>query len=380
MDFMKQLLYDLFLAYENAKRNKRSTSSVMEFEYDFESQLIQLAQDLYDRTYTISTSTYFIHQDRVVREIFAAHFRDRIVHHLRYRYVYPYIDPYFIHDSYSWRVGKGTSYWVSRASYFTRSCSSNYTTDCRILKLDIKSFFVSIHKDILRNQIQKLLSLVSHKIPCDMDRLSRLTHLLVYHDPTQNYHFIWDPSQRSLIPSYKSLFGASSTIWIPIGNLTSQVFANIMMNQLDQRIKNTMNIRYYGRYVDDMIILHRSKDFLLNLKWSIQYFLQSNFWLSLHPHKVYLQHYSKGVAFCGIMILPYRTYVLRRTIKKLHIVLHCLLAWYTYQKRIAVLNSYFGLLSHNHHYQLIQTLGQKFIYIYPSYRFHNGIVQSLTSL
>lgn len=101
MDFMKQLLYDLFLAYENAKRNKRSTSSVMEFEYDFESQLIQLAQDLYDRTYTISTSTYFIHQDRVVREIFAAHFRDRIVHHLRYRYVYPYIDPYFIHDSYS---------------------------------------------------------------------------------------------------------------------------------------------------------------------------------------------------------------------------------------------------------------------------------------
>ena len=152
-----QLLCDLFQAYYNARRNKRNTVNVLKFELDYEVKLFKLYQEIKSRTYELSRSICFIVFKPVQREIFAADFRDRIVHHLIYNYINPFFERIFINDSYSCRINKGTSYGIKRLDYFIRSCSRNYTQDCYILKLDIKGYFMSMDRSILYEKIEKTI-------------------------------------------------------------------------------------------------------------------------------------------------------------------------------------------------------------------------------
>ena len=133
----RQLLYDLFQAYYNARTNKRNTKSALAFERNYESNLFCLYEEIINRKYKIKPSVCFINYSHVKREIFAADFRDRIVHHLIYNYISPVFERIFINDSYSCRTGKGTSYGINRLQYFIKSCSDNYNKPCFILKLDI---------------------------------------------------------------------------------------------------------------------------------------------------------------------------------------------------------------------------------------------------
>ncbi|USN56663.1 MAG: hypothetical protein H6766_06645 [Candidatus Peribacteria bacterium] len=134
----QELLIDLFHAYYAARLTKRNTSSQLAFEIDYEEQLIALCDELLDESYQIGPSMCFIVYDPVQREIFAASFRDRVVHHLIYRSIYDIIDRQLIHDAWSCRVGRGTHYGVRRIDHRIRSCSHNYSQDCYILKLDIQ--------------------------------------------------------------------------------------------------------------------------------------------------------------------------------------------------------------------------------------------------
>lgn len=310
----QKLLEDLFQAYYDARRNKRNTSSALKFEMNYESNILQLGEELLSWKYVIGKSVCFIINDPVKREIFAADFRDRIVHHLVYNYIYQIFDNHFINDSYSCRVGKGTHYGIKRVDHFIRSCSGNYCQDSWILKLDVKGFFMSIDKQILRQITSDFLTKYLFKLSCDLEFLLPLLHQLIFHDPTKHYHFQWNKSDYLWLPDDKSLFHSWPYIGLPIGNLTSQLFANIYLDKLDKFIKYQLGVKYYGRYVDDFVLIHTDKQFLLSLIPQIKLFLQQELKLTLHPKKIYLQHYTKWVKFLGAFIKPHRIYMHKRTI------------------------------------------------------------------
>ena len=156
----KQLLNDLFRAYYDARKNKRNKINSLAFEIDYEKQLFKLADEIWDYRYEPEPSVCFISDYPVKREIFAASFRDRVVHHLIYNYISPIFEKRFINDAYSCRPGKGTSYGIKRLDHFIRSCSENYKKDCYVLKLDIKGYFMSMNRSVLYEKTVKTLQKV----------------------------------------------------------------------------------------------------------------------------------------------------------------------------------------------------------------------------
>lgn len=187
----ESLLVDLFRAYYDARRNKRNTHAQLACEIDYESQIMQLYDELMMGTYTISTSICFLMCDTVPREVFAASFRDRIIHHLLYNYIYQICDAQFVTNSYSCREGKGTHYGVKSLDHHIRSCSHNYTRDCYVLKLDIKGFFMHIDKERLRYILWQMAMPKLRSRHGDEVALwiwAMLTQVIM-HDPTCDYTF-----------------------------------------------------------------------------------------------------------------------------------------------------------------------------------------------
>ncbi|MCX6825534.1 MAG: RNA-directed DNA polymerase [candidate division SR1 bacterium] len=321
-----KLLTDLFQAYYDTRQHKRNTKSAVDFEMNYESKIIDLRNDLVNGTYVISPSICFIIQDPVQREVFAADFRDRIVHHLIYNYIYEIFDRHFIYDSYSCRLEKGTHFGIKRVDHFIRSCTQNYTRDAYILKLDIKGFFMHIDKHILFEKIKFFLSSFSkggvprsgggfkNKLTIDCDFLINLIHQVIFHDSTKNCIIKGKKTDRDGLPDDKSLFHSSKDTGLAIGNLTSQLFANVYLDSLDKYIKYELGFSYYGRYVDDFIFIDTDKQKLLSVITKIKDFLSDKLHLTLHPKKIYFQQYSKGVQFLGAYIKPHRTYIRKRTI------------------------------------------------------------------
>ncbi|NVP17146.1 hypothetical protein HUU51_00290 [Candidatus Gracilibacteria bacterium] len=142
----EKLLQNLFIAYYDARKNKRNKKTQLEFEINLESNLLSLYEELINGKYIVGKSIYFIQKTPVKREIFAGNFRDRIIHHLLYNYISPIFENEFIYDSYSCIKGRGTSFGIERINKAIRSCSNNYTEDCYILKLDISGYFMSFYK------------------------------------------------------------------------------------------------------------------------------------------------------------------------------------------------------------------------------------------
>jgi len=181
----QQLLLDLFRAYFDTRKNKRKTANALAFEADYEKKLFKLYEEIVNREYKIGQSICFIVDKPVKREIFAADFRDRIVHHLIFNYINPIFEKHFIKDSYSCRIGKGTSRGIKRVDHFIRSCSENYQKDCWILKLDIQGYFMAMDRNILYEKIESKLKAVRNA-DFDVDLMLYLVRAVVFHDPTQN--------------------------------------------------------------------------------------------------------------------------------------------------------------------------------------------------
>ena len=361
-----KITLDLFQAYFDARRNKRNTLNALEFERDFESQIFKLKDEILSLQYEPLPSICFLNKKPVLREIFAAHFRDRVVHHFIYNYISPIFEKKFINDSYSCRVGKGTHYAIKRASKFIRSCSENYTKDCYILKLDLLGYFMSINKDILFSTINNEIK--KHKIlSFDTNLILSLIQKTIFNNPTVNCKRYGNPNDWKKLPPTKSLFHASANCGLPIGNLTSQLFGNVYLNDFDHWIKKEFEIKYYGRYVDDLIIIHHNKKFLMNLITKINDFLRTNLSLNLHPHKIYIQHYSKGVNYLGAFIKPHRIYAGRRikgnfyqTIQKHNqIIRDHRPEPRELQNYLSSMNSYLGILRHFKSFQFIKKLIKK---------------------
>jgi retron-type reverse transcriptase len=321
-----------------------------------------LYRDLCDETYTISPTRRYIISDPVVREIIVLAFRDRIVQHLVHQYLYPLRDKRFIYDSYSNRVGKGTLAGIQRVDYFMRSCSHNYTRDCFVMKLDIQSCFLSVDRQILRDLIVQKMRMLD--VLWDKSWILSLVKKIIFHDYCHHSSDYTTSIQRSLLPPYKSLFFVPKSQGMPLGNLTSQLFANIYLHQLDQFIKHTLKIKYYARYVDDFVLFHKNKQYLLDYHREIRFFLSQQLKMTLHPHKFYLQHYSRWVKFLGVMIYPWYRVVGKRIISNcFHMIANrdgllprsadgtgCTSQWQC--KVYQSLMSYNGIALHHHCYRL----------------------------
>lgn len=375
-------LEDLFEAYFSCRKNKRKTADALSFEVDFEEKFIQLWREINDGTYTPGRSVAFIVNKPVKREIFAAAFRDRVVHHLIINKLNPLFEKSFIYDSCSCRIGKGTHFGIKRVDRFIKQCSENYTKNCYILKLDISGFFMHINRELL---FYRLLPFILYNYRGgERNRIIEICRAVIYNDPTKwcvikGARADWDD-----LPKRKSLFHSPENCGLPIGNLTSQVFANFYLNPFDHFIKHTLRLRYYSRYVDDFIIVHEDKQFLLELVPQLEAFLRFELGLLLHPRKRYVQHYRRGIAYLGAYIKPGRVYIGSRTkgnfkdsLMRHNEIVRCRPPCLgELQKFMSSVNSYLGIMRHYNTFLLRRKIllsdvsgwWWKYVYVSGGYR------------
>ncbi|MBI4707756.1 MAG: reverse transcriptase [Candidatus Omnitrophica bacterium] len=298
----------IYQAYLDCRKNKRNTFNALKFEINDGENLVKLEYELKNRTYHPSRSILFAAKKPKLREIFAADFPDRVVHHILVNSLEKIYEPIFIHDSYASRDGKGTHAAKERLEKFTRQITKNGHVRAYYLQLDIKDFFTSINKELLFIIIQRKV-----KNP----DILWLTQKVLFWDCTTSYVHKGDKQLLFNIPTNKSLFGKENRSGLPIGNLTSQYFANIYLNELDQYVKHVLKAHYYLRYVDDFVILSQDASQLRTWQAQIEEFLLSRLKLRLHPKRRKLASISNGIDFLGYIIRPTYVLVRRRVINNL---------------------------------------------------------------
>ena len=295
-------------AYLDCRRAKRNTPSARDFEQHQEALLYDLHADLAAGTWQPGRSTCFVITRPKPREVWAAPFRDRIVHHLLYNRIAPAIERSFIADTCACIPGRGTLYAARRLEAKVRSITQNHTRPAYYLKLDLANFFVTIDKPVLRDQLTR-------RIADPWWRALALQILL--HDPRTNADIRVPASRLALVPPHKSLLRQPAHLGLPIGNLSSQFFANVYLDALDQYAKHTLHARHYIRYVDDIIILGHTTAELRAHHDAIATFLPRRLHVALNPAKTVLQPVSRGIDFVGHLIKPHRTLPRRRTVHAL---------------------------------------------------------------
>jgi len=293
---------DVFDAYFSCRKQKRNTLNQLAFEVDLESNLVKLYRDLKSGNYKIGHSLAFIIMHPKIREVWAADFRDRVVHHIIYNALYERFSKQFIRDSYACIPGRGTHDTLKRVSGFARSITRNDTRRAYFLTADVANFFNTIDKT-------RLLEILDKNITGDEEWIRALVHQVVLHDPRS--HVVLRSSRElfAKVPKHKSFMRAQDNRGLPIGNLVSQFFANIYMNQLDQFVKHRLKVRYYGRYVDDVVLMHEDPAVLNEWYDAMDDFLNEKLGLHFHPNKKHLNRIDTGINFTGFIIKPGRTYL-----------------------------------------------------------------------
>lgn len=294
--YPKLCSYDnLKLAWRKARKRKTLKDYVMEFESDLENNLQNLRYGLQSFTYAPRPMKNFIVRDPKTRKISASHFRDRIVHHAICNIIAPIFERQFIHDSYANQINKGTHSAIKRAEKFMRKVSSlsNKSLSGRdgqlflkkkprlgyALKADIRHYFDTVDHEILLNIIERKIK--------DKDVIWLIKMIVNNH------------------------YSTTECKGMPLGNVTSQFFANVYLHNLDIFVKHVLKAKYYIRYVDDFIIYHKDRKLLENWKMQINNFLKCNLKIELHPHKSRIIQLGRGIT-----ILGYRIFYNYRLLKK----------------------------------------------------------------
>lgn len=279
----------LLNSYRLARRDNRYKRQVCKFDFFLEDNLFKLRWELLTNRYSPYPYTYFVVTDPKTRHVAAPNFRDRVFHHALVSVIEQLFDKSFIEDAYACRKGRGTHFAKNRLKKFLQAARSVYgkETDLYILQCDITKFFPSISWDILINLINK-------KIDCP-----KIQELIVKIITTHKVFL--NKNKIQSLP--KEVISIEERRGLPIGNLTSQLFANVYLNELDHFVKENLKEHWYGRYMDDFYIIHPDKKHLKKLKEKISVFLQDNLRLTLHPRKSVIQNIKNGVAFVG-----YRTF------------------------------------------------------------------------
>lgn len=293
---------NLLAAWREFRKGKRSKKDVANFELNLEDNIFELHRKLAEGSWQNDSYSVFKINDPKPRIIHKASVRDRVLFQAVYRRLYPIFDGDFVFDSYSSRIGKGTHAGVKRFAAFAKKVSANHGKGSFVLKCDIKKFFDSIDHQVL-------FLLVAKKI--DDEKLLSL---------------IWQ-----IFRSFECLSGKG----LPLGNVTSQLFANVYLNELDQFVKHKLKAKFYIRYCDDFVILHQSNKVLLEWVEKIKKFCQEFLLLNLHGRKTIIWKIHWGTDFLGYVILPHRVVLRTRTRKRMFRMIN--------NKNLP---SYLGLLSH----------------------------------
>ncbi len=307
----------MLLAWREFAEGKQKKRDVQEFGLRLMDNIFALHNDLVAHIYNHGEYQMFRIADPKPRVIHKATVRDRLVHHAIYRILYPFFDRTFIPDSFSCRLNKGTHRALNRFRAFAYHASNNHTRTLWVLKCDIRKFFASIDQ-------RTLLNILCGYIP--------------------DVNVLW--LCERVIGSFAS---TASGKGLPLGNLTSQLFANVYMNVFDQFVKHQLHARYYLRYADDFIIMSDNRHTPEKLLLRIDNFLRNTLKLTLHPDKVWIQTYASGVDFLGWVHFP--DHRILRTATKQRMF-----------RRIAehptdgTFASYFGLLRHGNTFGTQQLL------------------------
>lgn len=341
---------DILQAYFDCRRNKRRTASATVYEMDYESRLIGLRDRINARTYTPGKSICFVVTRPRYREVFAASFEDRIVHHYIAQKLEPLFEKIFNPRTYNCRKGKGQLYGVDILKNDIRECSQNYKKDCYILKLDLKGFFMSIYRAMLAEMVDRFI--VDYYDAPDKEDLHYVCRVVILHEPEFNCEWhsparLWD-----MLPANKSLFTNGRGYGVAIGNLFAQLFANFLLNVLDWFVEE-LGIKYHGRYVDDFYMIHTDKNVLLSAIPKIRAKL-AEYRLRINEKKFYLQHYRKGIEFTGAIVKPHRVYACNRSINNFAgaiTKLNRAKSIEEIEKAVSSVNSYLGLLRHYDEYK-----------------------------
>ncbi len=270
---------NLFLAFKKARKHKITKPYVIEFESNLGGNLEQLQLELLTETYKPAPLKTFVIRDPKTRKISKSHFRDRVVHHAICNLIEPIFQKTFIYDSFANQKNKGVHAALKRFDKFKRKVSKNNTKACYVLKADIKHYFETVDQKVL-------VKIISKKIK-----------------DTKLINLIW-----KILRNHKSKQAGNG---MPLGNLTSQFFANVYLNELDYFIKHNLKVKYYIRYVDDFVILHASKEVLKNYNSKINKFLERKLKVKLHPDKCKIKPLS-----CGVPLLGFRVFYYHKLLRK----------------------------------------------------------------
>lgn len=351
-------IYDfenLHKAWEEARKGKRYRDDVLIFNANYEEHLIDIQNQLIYGTYEVGKyHTFYVYEPKK-RLIMSLPFKDRIVQWAVYRQLFPIYEKSFIHDSYACRRGKGTHKAADRLQYWLRQ-TERKPERYYYLKMDISKYFYRVDHEILlqilkrRIKDERLLDLLEKIINCESTKFGL-------------------PLGKE--PDEVEIEDRLSNKGMPIGNLTSQMFANIYLNEVDQYAKHELGLHYYIRYMDDIIILHPDKKYLAQVKELIRVFLDENLRLNLNQ-KTAIRPCSMGIDFVG-----YRIWATHRRLKKKTAVkikrnlkrqIERVRAGEESRERLMrSVASYRGILSHCDSYGLRQSLNQLFIRKLPVY-------------
>lgn len=309
---------NLFLAWKEFKKGKVGKIEVQEFSLHLEDNIFGLYALLKEKKWRPDVYSSFYVRDPKLRHIHKANICDRVFNQALFRVLYQIFDKGFISDSYSCRKKKGTHKGVLQLQKYILTVTQNHTRMAYALKCDIRRFFDNISHDTLLNLMDKRIA--------DPDALE-LVHLIV-----------------------KS-FETKQGIGLPLGNVTSQLFANIYLNELDQFVKHVLKAKFYLRYCDDFIILDTNKEVLVEYIKKINLFLKDKLGLNLHPNKIIIHKCSQGIDFLGYIVLPHykilRTKTKRRILKKIAFAKSQLDRGLITKARFnSITDSYLGMLTH----------------------------------
>ena len=360
---------ELYRAYVDCKKRKRITHNCEAFEIDEVKLLYKLWIDLNTFQYKIGRSTTFIYHEPLsnhYREIFAADFVDRIIQHLLINRMINIFENDFIDHTFSCRKNKGTSFGIETLYNDLKQYTNNFTEDCIIFGADIKSFFASLNKDIIFKQLVDLLYSNKEKlIIYNKDNVNNkdiiytkwLIRIILYNDPRKNCIFKQPKSFWKNISNDKSAFHIPLILYLAVGNIISQFFANLYLSLMD---KVMIKRGPYGRYVDDTYNLVKSIEELNYVK-QLMINETSKVCLKIHPNKLYIQDYKKGFKFVGKYIKEDRIYIINKTVGKFWKRVKYFYDEFEKRQKISIqdleyivscINSYLGLFKHYRTYNI----------------------------
>lgn len=288
----------LCYAYTQARRDNRYKRRICAFGFSLEENLLRLRWELSRGLYVPRPYTYFILHDPKTRNIAAPDFRDRVVQHALVNEIQPIFEKQFIYDSYACRVNKGTHFAARRLKRFlmaVRSVSGK-SVPIYVLQCDIRKFFQSISWDILFGILEKAIT-------CPRTR-SLIQKIITTH-------------AISGVNFAETNISIQQRTGVPIGNLTSQLFANVYLNELDHFIKDRLRVRWYGRYMDDFFVIHSDPTYLKQVRDQISVFLKQELHLLLHPNKLTIKNVSTGVPFVGYRVFYDHVLVRGKTLQRI---------------------------------------------------------------